>query len=648
MKISFKDILPHLLAVIVFLVVTVTFFSPVFFDNKILSQQDITQFLWGSKELRDFRDATGEEGLWAGTMFSGMPAYMVNLDWSDGVVVGMKKVLSLFLPHPVCNIFLSFVCYYIMMLAFRVRLYLAIAGALAFGLSSYMIIGLSAGHNARIGAIAFMPLVMAGIHLAFTDKRTLGFGVTAAGLSLQLRENHVQITYYLVIIVAVYGVVQLISAFREKKLNEYAKTIGVLVVAATIAVCTFAGPLWAINEFSKYSTRAKSELVTSSEDASGSGLPKSYAFQYSNGIFEPITALVPNFYGGSSFNAFVNDEKSKTYQSLVQSGDQNTANQLAQFSSSYWGDQPLSAPYYESAILVFLFVLGCFIVERKYWLWLVVSSGLAIALSWGDNFASFNYFLFDYLPGYNKFRSVTFVMVIVFFSFPLLGMMGLENILQTGMTKELKKKLLIAFGLTGGLCLLFFIFAGSFSYARPNEARLPVWFLTALHSDRESLLRSDAFRSFAFILVIFILLYFDLPKRISLPGFFAFLILAVAIDVVVVDKRYFTEGNYQRKRDTSKFTASPADEAILRDKSYYRVLNLVDFYNAGTSQFHHSLGGYSGVRLKRYQELYDSCISVENERFIADAQKGDIDFEKFGILNMLNTRISFMVRKRET
>jgi hypothetical protein len=205
-KINFStDVLPHALAVLVFLLVTVIFFNPVFFGSKAISQGDITQFLWGSKELREYRSATGEEGLWANSMFSGMPAYMVNMEWSDEVVSGMKKVLSVFLPHPVNNIFLAFACYYIMLLAFRIRPYVAIVGAIAFGLTSYMIIGLSAGHNARIGAVAFMPLVIAGIHLAFSGRRVLGIGITAAGLALHLRENHLQITYYLIMVVGAYG-----------------------------------------------------------------------------------------------------------------------------------------------------------------------------------------------------------------------------------------------------------------------------------------------------------------------------------------------------------------------------------------------------------------------------------------------------------
>jgi hypothetical protein len=298
-KITFGDIAPHLVALGIFLVVTLVFFSPIFFENKSLDQQDISQHISSAKALRDYRNATGQEGLWAPSMFSGMPAYLVNLEWSDGVVVTLKKVLTLFLPHPVCNIFAAFICYYILLLSFRVRPYLAIAGALAFGLSSYMIIGLSAGHNARIGAIAFMPLVMAGIHLAFTGKRMLGMGVTALGLSLQLRENHLQITYYLMMIVGVYGLVQLILALREKQLKEFFATLGMLIPAAVIASATFFGQFWAITEYTHYSIRGPSELVAAGVKAPD-GLTKSHAFAYNYGIWEPLTLLIPQAYGGTS------------------------------------------------------------------------------------------------------------------------------------------------------------------------------------------------------------------------------------------------------------------------------------------------------------------------------------------------------------
>ena len=221
-KINFsKDVLPHTIAIGLFLLVTIFFFNPIFFDNKVLDQSDITQWEGSSKAMRDFRTQTGEEPLWTPSMFSGMPGYLVNVHWGNSAVDILKGILSFKLPHPICNIYLAFVCYYIMLLAFGIRSYLAIAGALAFGLSTYLIIGLSVGHNSRIGAIAFMPLVVAGVHLVFSDKKILGFGVTTAGLALHFRENHVQMTYYLLMILVGYGIMQLIVFTREKRTKEY-------------------------------------------------------------------------------------------------------------------------------------------------------------------------------------------------------------------------------------------------------------------------------------------------------------------------------------------------------------------------------------------------------------------------------------------
>ncbi|MEK6783224.1 MAG: YfhO family protein [Bacteroidota bacterium] len=642
-KINFKeDVLAHGLALLVFLLVTLFFFSPIFFDNKTLDQHDIQQHLGSSKTLRDFRDVTGDEGLWVPNMFSGMPAYLVNLDWSDGVVVGLKKMLSLFLPHPICNIFLAFVSYYIMLLAFRIRPYLAIAGALAFGLSSYMIIGLSAGHNARIGAIAFMPIVMAGIHLAFSGKRILGFGVTAAGLALHLRENHLQITYYLVLIVAGYGLVQLIVAAREKKLADFFKTLGILVPAAVIAAGTFFGQFWAITEYTRYSIRGPSELIKPGLASGAEGLSKEYAFAYNYGIWEPMTLIVPNFYGGSSRESFVQDEGSATYKALTQSNDNQLANQLANYSSAYWGPQSFTiGGYYGGAIIFFLFVAGILLAEKKYVLWLVPLSVLSLMLSWGDSFSSFNYFMFDYFPGYNKFRSVNFALVIILFSMPFLSMLGLEEFFQKGVTKGTKQKLIIAFSVAGGMCLMLLLFAGMGNFTREGEGQLPTWFLNALRADRKGLLQSDAFRSLSFIFSIFILLYFDVRKKVSEFGFFAFLIFMIAIDLSVVDKRYFTKENYQRKRDGSFFAITPADEEIRKDKSYYRVYNLNlqnSWSEARTSYYHNSLGGYHGAKLRRYQDLYDSCLYSETNKLIAEVQTGNLDFTNYGVMNMLNAK----------
>lgn len=634
-KINTALLVPSAIAVAVFLIATVIFFKPIFFDNKILAQGDVTQWQGSAKELADYRSATGEEALWAPATFSGMPAYLISIRWSTQAIGTIKQVLTLWMPSGANNIFLACICYYIMLLAFRVRPYLAIIGALAFAFSSFMLIGLVAGHNARIGAMALIPLVITGIHLSFSGKKILGFGLTAAGIALHLRENHLQITYYLLIIVAAYGIMQLIIHIREKKTAEYFKTIGLLIPAAVLAGGTVIGQLWAVSEYTPYSTRGKNELTVATSGDAKSGLSKEYAFRYSNGILEPITALVPDFYGGSSFNYLVQDQKSETYQALVNSGNNELANQLAQYTSSYWGVQPLAAPYYAGATIVFLAVIGILFAERKYVWWLVPISVFAIVLSWGSNFESFNYFLFDYLPGYNKFRSVTFGLIIMFFALPLLGMLGLEKLFETGIPKETRKKLWIAFGVTGGICVLLFLFAGVFSFMREGESSLPNWFLSALRDDRKSLMRGDALRSFFFIAVIFIVLYFNLIKKVAPWIVYAFIGVFVLTDLMVVDNRYISDQIYKRKREAS-FTARASEAEVLKDKSYYRVYSTDA--DGRASYFFKSLTGYNGAPLRRYQDLMDSCINTDIMRLSADAQRQGFDFSKYGTLNMLNCK----------
>jgi len=640
-KIKFSDhVLPHLIAVIVFLLITVFFFNPVFFDNKTISQGDIEQWSGSSKELRDYRDQTGEEGLWANSMFSGMPAYLVNLKWSDGVVVGMKHVLSVFLPHPISNIFLAFVCYYILLLSFRVRPWFAIAGALAFGLSSYMIIGLSAGHNARIGAIAFMPLVFAGIHLAFSGKRILGFAVTAAGLALHLRENHLQITYYLMLIVIGYGIMQLILAIRAKQVGDFLKNIGILIPAVVIASGTFFGQFWAITEYTKFSIRGPSEIVTKQSAVDANGLSKSYAFQYKYGIWEPMTLFIPNFYGGSSLDLLAADQSSNTFKSLSQAGDNETANQLANYARGYWGPQSFTVgAYYAGVLVCFLFFIGIAFAEKKYVWWLLPLSVLSIMLSWGDAFSSFNYFMFDYFPGYNKFRSVNFALVIILFAMPLLGMLGLEKLLEKGWNKETQRKLIWPVSIALGLCLVFLTIGGFGSFLKPEEGQLPVWLRLAMQKDRVALLRSDAWRA-TWMILIFCGAIFALLKNYLKPGLiYPLIIVLIWADLALVDSRYFSKENYKRKRENSFAIPNGADEAILKDKSYYRVYNIESpFTEARTSYFHNSLGGYHGAKMRRYQDLYDSCISLETEQFFQDAKQGSMQFENYSSLNMLNAK----------
>lgn len=647
-KISFaRDVFPHIIAVAAFLVVTVFFFNPVFFDNKAIEQGDIEQFEGTAKAIKDHRAATGEEALWTNSVFSGMPAYLINVQWSSGPVKFMKRALSLWLPHPVANIFLAFIAGYILLLTFGVRPYLAMAGAIAFGLSTYMIVGLSAGHNSRIGAIALIPMVIAGIHLCFTERRILGFGVFLAGLAIHLHENHLQVTYYLMIIVAFYGLFRLVEFIREKHVAEFAKNVALLIPAVIIAAGTFFGPFWAITEYQTYSIRGKSELIKEGEHTDG--LTKDYAFQYKYGILEPMTLLIPEFYGGGSGRFFVQNRDSETYKALASSGNQQMANQLVNYTSAYWGPQGATlAPYYAGAIMIFLFVAGMLFADKRYRWWLITISALGIMLSWGDSFKAFNYFLFDHLPGYNKFRSHSFALAITLFAIPLLGMLGLEHIFRNGVDRRGKKKLLVAFGFTGGLCLFFLLFAGIFPFTRDIEADLPAWFLNALADDRKGLLQSDAIRSFSFVASIFMLLYLGIYKRIPPAGLYAFLAIMITLDLAIVNKRYFDDDNYRRKRDNSYFALTDADRDILTDRSYHRVYNLNGpFVEARTSYHHHSIGGYHGAKLRRYQDFYDSCLVQQTRQLYQDAQAQQLNFGQYTAMNLLNIRYIVYGPQRE-
>lgn len=642
-KIDFRQVLPHLVAVGAFLIITIIFFSPVFFENKALNQGDITQWEGSSKSMRDYRDKTGDEALWSENMFSGMPGYLINVQWGNITIGYLKKILSFNLPHPICNIYLAMLSYYVMLLAFGVRPYLAIAGAIAFGLSSHLIIGLIAGHSARVGAIAFMPLVMAGIHLVFTDRKILGFGVTAAGMALHLRENHLQITYYLLLIVVAYGIVQLLWSIRKGQLKPFGVNVGVLVLSVVVAVGSYFGPMWAVNEYTKYS-RGGSELVRPGEKPLA-GIGKERAFSYNYALSEPMTLLIPNFLGGFGSNYLVADRDSETYKALARSNNQQEANELVYLSTPYWGPDT-SMPYYAGAIITFLFVCGIFFADRFYRWWLLPIAVFGIMLCWGSNFATFNYFIFDYFPGYNKFRSVTFAIIIPLFAMPLLGLLGLESLMHKTFDKETKKKLYLAGGITGGLCIFFLLFGGMMGFVSDTEATaaLPQWFLSALIDDRKALLRSDAFRSLAFIAATFIVIYFQIWKKVTPMAFYAFLIFMITMDISLVDKRGLTKDNYKRKREASSFVPTAADQLILQDTSYYRVFNLQGgnpygaFNEARTSYFHRSVGGYHGAKIRRYAELADSCFVNETLEMVENLRTGKMDMRDYGIFNMLNVK----------
>ena len=632
-----KQILPHLIAVLVFLLVCVLFFAPVFFEGKSLTQHDVMQGLGGGQEAIEYRDQTGEEALWTNSMFGGMPAYLVNTVYSGDL---MRKVLlgaSLGIPRPANLIFLTFLSFYILLLAFRVRPWLAISGALAFGLTSFMMISLGAGHNSKVEAVAFMPLVLAGVHLSFDGRKVWGFIVTALGLGLELAANHLQMTYYLLLIILVYGLVQLIFAIKEKGIPELAKTVGLLVVAVVLAVGANFGKLWTVYEYSQYSIRGKSELT--SGETKATGLDKDYAFQYSNGITEPLVLFIPNFFGGSLSQDL--GKNSNLEEALLKNGiDRRQTKNLVENAQAYWGKQPGTAPYYAGAIVVFLFVLAMFVMESKHKYWLLAMVVLSIVLSWGKNFEAFNYFFFDYFPGYNKFRSITFVIIIAILCLSLGGFLGLEKLLSQTWNKKLQKQFLIALGITGGFALLSVILAGIGSYRGSYDDQMPEWYVAAIQQDRVSLLRMDALRSLFFVLAAGAVVWFYFKNKLKV-GMAAILIgLLVCADMFLVAKRFVNSDSYARSSTRKDFAPSEADQTILQDRDpNYRVYNLINGFNDARTSYHHkSIGGYHGAKMRRYQDLIEHGITKETSELIEGLQSGRADFSTMHIINMLNAK----------
>jgi len=618
-KLSFKSsVLPHLIAITVFLLLSIIFYSPIIFENKQFNQHDVLQGKSAGQEVREFRQKTGEEALWTNSMFGGMPAYLINVAWNSPVITGLLKVFSLGLPSPVNITFYSMLGFYILLLAFKVNPYLAIAGGIAFGFSTFSIISLEAGHVWKVRAIAFMPLVLAGVHLIFQNKRIIGFVLTSFALTMEIMANHLQITYYLLLAFMFYGVGILILYIRNREYKSLLINISLAFGAGIIAVGCFMGKLWAVKEYGDYSTRGKSDLTVSNNVNSSSGLKRDYVFQWSNGVLESMTLLIPNFYGGASVQAL--DEDSNLATALGRQGGlgrQEIRNYI-QNSPTYWGDQIFVAgPSYAGAIICLLFVLGIVVLPKKHKIWILSAVLFSLILSWGKNFDSFNYLMYDYFPGYNKFRSVSMAIVIALMLIPLLGFMGLDQWLKEKNQVVAKKQLLMALAVTGGLTLLLILISGMFSFRGIADERLtnqPSWFLDALREDRLSLLRSDAFRSLLFILATSAILYFTYLQKINFSLFATLLSILVFLDLWFVDKRYVNEENFVRNVESGYFTETEADQVINRDNSpNYRVLNLLNPWQEARTSYHHkSIGGYHGAKLKRYQEIFDYCPQHRN------------------------------------
>ena len=636
-----KNIYKHVISIAVFISLTVYLFNPVFFENKGIKQHDIEQWKYSANETIEYRKKNNEEALWSNSMFSGMPAYLIDVKWSNQVVSYIHKAYSLFFPHPVSNIIISFLSFYIMLLCFKVRPEIALFGSIAFTLSSYMVIGISAGHNARIGTAALLPLIIGGVHLCINRNRNLGFIITAVALALQLRLNHLQITYYTLLILIFYGSGNLIYYYSNNKLKYFAKRIGVLVIAALLAVGTFFGEIWAILEYSDVSIRGKSEL---SSDVTG--LDKDYAFQYSNGFFEPLTLFIPNILGGSSRQTLERDSNlgkalRKNNVSTVQIN-----NQLRNV-PTYWGDQPLTAPYFAGSICLFLLILGILILKRNEKLWILYLLILSVILSMGSNMSFINNLFFDYLPGYNKFRSVTFIILISIFSVVLFSSLTLEKVLKN--ISEHKSNIFKAFYITIGVYVSLFLstFVISFSGAvDSNFQNFPSWFLDALILDRKSLLFSDlifgSFITIFFLLLCLGLYYKKINKSIVIVSLIAFTVIdhtRVNNNLLKMDKscELYGDCTFISKKE-NELIISESDQFILENNTdRKRVFNLQNPFNeAQTSYYHSSVGGYHGAKIRRYQDLIERNIIEERNNLVEKVQNGNRDFNDLNVLNMLN------------
>ena len=642
-NISFKKVAPYLAAILLFIVITFTFFSPLL-EGKRIFQSDIAQFLGMSKEIVDYRSVTGQEPLWTNSMFGGMPAYQISTNYTSNLVGYLDNILTLGLPHPANLVFLYFLGFFFLLLVMKVDPWLSIAGAIAFAFSSFFMIIIDVGHNSQAHAIGYMAPVLAGFILTFRKRYILGGLLSAVFLSLELKANHPQITYYLVMLAVLLGISELIQAIRLKTYKPFFISVGIIFIAGGFALATNITSLWATYEYGNYTIRGKSELTTEKSNRT-SGLDKDYATQWSYGVGETMTLLIPNFYGGSDQKLDINSNTAKALRAN-NVPEENVRQFVNQHLPMYWGSQPFTAgPVYIGAIIFFLFVLGLLIVKGPLKWWLLAATILSIILAWGHNFMAMTDFFFSYVPGYNKFRSVTMILVIAEFAMPLLGMLALKGFFDAKQDpKKIRKQLFIAAGITAGIALIFalipgmfFDFIGHSDAYKAKQSGLPDWLMQGIREDRQSLLQMDAWRTVIFILLASSVMFAVLFNKIKKQYAYFILSALILIDMYPIAKRYLNNESFRSKSEiATPYQPTPADEQILQDKTLdYRVLNLTldPFNDASTSYFHKSLGGYHGAKLRRYQELIDAGIEKDIQIFARN-----MNTDSTSVLNMLNTK----------
>jgi len=647
MKFSWKESVPHITAIILFLLLPIIYFSPVL-ENKQLSQHDSQTYIGMSKEIVDYNKKSDDLALWSNSMFGGMPSYLIGLPTTT-VITSVFTFTNLYGWRPVNFVFLYLIGFYIALLLFGVSPWLAIVGALSFGFGSYNFIIIAAGHASKAIAIGYMAPVIAGFYYALKKEKWIGSAVFSIFLALEIYTNHPQITYYTFLILMIMGVTELIAIIKGKEdIRALLIKLAIIFAFAFLAIAANTNKLWTTWEYGKYSMRGKSDLTSDKENKT-SGLDRDYATGWSYGIGETLTVLIPNFNGGSSSVGFSEDSETGK---LLKSNNVPNANSVVKELPGYWGTQPgTSGPVYFGAIVCFLFVLGLFLLKGPIRIWIVIATVLSILLAWGHNFMPLTNLFLDYFPGYNKFRTVTMILVIAGFTFPLFAFLTLQKILGHEIDRKAwLKPLAWSVGLTAGLALVFALLPGiAGSFISSADSQFPEWLQTSLIADRESLLRYDAFRSAIFILLGAGVIWAFVEEKLKVNTALVVLGALILVDMWGVDKRYLNDGLFVSDREAKNpYKATGADLAILKDKSAdYRVLNMAvsTFNDVSTSYYHQSIGGYHGAKMRRYQELINFHISDEMntiaQRFPkikSESGREDSLFLGLNVLNMLNTK----------